>query len=453
MEKSRSYKGNGSKKAMPAPAARARVRAAPRGPRRRGSSRWIRFGLAIGVFFLLSIVGCYLAGTDGPPPQDQDLRPQRSEVPSAENGFRHLLAAGRALDWPEDKAIDARLRTMAKSKDWNGPEVRDLLARNEGALRSLDLALRAPRLQIPEPVGFDGRSFSILPWKRLGDLLSLRVRLLSREGLENEAFEVAFQLIDFGHRLEAAEGGLIDHLMGSSLKQGGFQHILEISPAERVPTTRLLSYVARLEDFNLDATCIRRAYQQDYVDFAELIDDPSKEVGSGFINFISLPLLGRYVYQRNNTRAMLAEAYRMVLYNLGVPYADRKVPQPPDRSDILRFFALPNSVGKIVYGVAIPREAGWTVKSWEANAASAAKLALAVECYRRRRGRLPATLDALVPGILRSVPLDDFDGSPMRYSAKHRWVYSVGPDLIDEGGSESEAELREMPDPTYRLGR
>ena len=83
---------------------------------------------------------------------------------------------------------------------------------------------------------------------------------------------------------------------------------------------------------------------------------------------------------------------------------------------------------------------------------SATRLGVALECYRRRHGRTPATLEGLVPEILDAVPRDVFDGEPLRYDAHRCAIYSVGPDLIDEGGSEGEHPT-DMPDPTYVLGR
>ena len=41
----------------------------------------------------------------------------------------------------------------------------------------------------------------------------------------------------------------------------------------------------------------------------------------------------------------------------------------------------------------------------------------------------------LVPDELEAVPLDPFDGRPFRYDAKRRIVYSVGKNLVDDGGS------------------
>lgn len=77
-----------------------------------------------------------------------------------------------------------------------------------------------------------------------------------------------------------------------------------------------------------------------------------------------------------------------------------------------------------------------------------ALVVLALEAARRRTGAYPATLDDLVPVFLPRVPLDPFDGQPLRYiapkSAADRPVlYSVGVDGVDEGGR----------DPGTRAGR
>ena len=72
------------------------------------------------------------------------------------------------------------------------------------------------------------------------------------------------------------------------------------------------------------------------------------------------------------------------------------------------------------------------------NALNVLRAAIAVKLYRREHRRLPKDLDELVPGALREVPKDSFDGfKPLRYraSAKSFRVYSVGPDGKDDGGS------------------
>jgi hypothetical protein len=63
-------------------------------------------------------------------------------------------------------------------------------------------------------------------------------------------------------------------------------------------------------------------------------------------------------------------------------------------------------------------------------------VAIALELYRREHGDWPASLEALVPEYLPSVPMDEFSGTPMRYEVRDgaAWVWGVGSDLDDDGG-------------------
>lgn len=63
--------------------------------------------------------------------------------------------------------------------------------------------------------------------------------------------------------------------------------------------------------------------------------------------------------------------------------------------------------------------------------------ALAVEKYRARTGKLPARLDELAPSYLDAIPKDPFDGKPLRMAVSQGGIllYSIGPDLKDEGGA------------------
>jgi hypothetical protein len=63
--------------------------------------------------------------------------------------------------------------------------------------------------------------------------------------------------------------------------------------------------------------------------------------------------------------------------------------------------------------------------------------AIALKRYSLRHGRLPDTLDALVPEFLSSVPVDYMDGKPLKYRSNGDGtfrLYSVGANFIDDGG-------------------
>jgi hypothetical protein len=69
--------------------------------------------------------------------------------------------------------------------------------------------------------------------------------------------------------------------------------------------------------------------------------------------------------------------------------------------------------------------------------------AIALELWRRSHGSYPATLDDMTPDLLPAIPIDRFDGAPLRYhvdAAGRPVIYSVGMDRDDDGGRPTAAE-------------
>lgn len=74
--------------------------------------------------------------------------------------------------------------------------------------------------------------------------------------------------------------------------------------------------------------------------------------------------------------------------------------------------------------------------------------AIALERYRGKHGAYPATLPALTPEFLKTVPLDFMDGQPLRYRLtddEHFVLYSVGLDCVDDGGKQALPGAPRMP--------
>ena len=78
--------------------------------------------------------------------------------------------------------------------------------------------------------------------------------------------------------------------------------------------------------------------------------------------------------------------------------------------------------------------------------------AAAICRYRAKHGRLPQTLDELTPEQLVFVPKDPFDGEPLklRKTDDGLMIYSIGPDMTDNGGQPFDRKTREG-DMTFTL--
>jgi hypothetical protein len=71
-----------------------------------------------------------------------------------------------------------------------------------------------------------------------------------------------------------------------------------------------------------------------------------------------------------------------------------------------------------------------------------AELGWAMYRYRAKKGKYPENLSDLLPEYMADLPLDPFDGKPLRFKQTDGKIiiYSIGPDEIDDGGAPYDQE-------------
>jgi len=142
-------------------------------------------------------------------------------------------------------------------------------------------------------------------------------------------------------------------------------------------------------------------------------------------------------FKPNRTRRIMAEAFREMVR--AAPMHRSEMP------DLDRFHTVAMEEEQFVNGNYLGARLCWgyvaNMASWVADLkcktnvhVAAARVLLAMKAFKMEKGRLPATLDELIPDYLDAVPLDDFDGKPLRYNPAKKVIYSVGKDLRDGGG-------------------
>lgn len=156
---------------------------------------------------------------------------------------------------------------------------------------------------------------------------------------------------------------------------------------------------------------------------------------SGIADFDRLRYLGLMEEVVESTRAQGWEALSRVAE------VEQRAERMPIRYTVAREFTMAISGGLTGYLVNVART-------------RTARLALAIERYRLEHGGLPADLEALVPTYVSEVPLDPFDGDPMRYRRREVGyvVYSVGRGGVDQGGREGDGRPAER-DVTFVVER
>jgi hypothetical protein len=163
-----------------------------------------------------------------------------------------------------------------------------------------------------------------------------------------------------------------------------------------------------------------------------------------------------YLYQPHRTEALYVDSYRSLQRRGGQTYLvysreandmnRLELQIPIGMRKALQLLLGPNAYGLAHWRMFAP-ELGHSVrfKCGENVRAAATSTILALLTYEHEHGSLPDRLDELVPGELNQVPIDDFDGAPLRYSRERRRLWSVGTELRDEGGSDPGATSYKQP--------
>lgn len=378
--------------------------------------------LVLGTLFIT----CLYYISDDAPPEDQDLEFVYVPVDNDENGFLRVPLDAEAVYWSLEFDIgDTRdlVTRMIGGTDWNEELAAQILSENAEALRAFGELLKYPAFQFPEI-----RSGEDSPkhyWAKVVRPALIRCESLFRRGNKRAALDGTIDVMRLGHRIQGANGHLIDYALGSGIRSIGLQVFDRMLPAVELKPEELDVYRARVSRLQPDpqhiADVVRFGYQ-----FAK----------QGLRSIQGEIPRSALVVNFNRTLGMLADYYRAVLKAMRGTAKDW--PELPEKRDPDRLFGVipeKNATGKIMFQMT--REGGeilylgvfedkWLV--------SKSLLLIALKRFHEVTGTLPETLGGLVPDHISQVPIDPYDGQPIRYSRLRRIIWSVGMDVADSEG-------------------
>jgi len=397
--------------------------------------------------------------SDGARPDTRDLELARVALPAGENGFVVLESVVPMVKWDGD----LHMYSWSILRKWDQGKVDVLLAQNEKALELLDKALGMPGFQFPDVK-------SVPQWNYLTAFQNLaRTRAYSSINHWNRkdahmAFEESFQGMEFARRIENGGGVSVHFVVGVSLEALALNTIVRFVPeASAAHREELRAVLSRLEPFEDHAASFCNGLKTEFASWNRSVDDVVARkirvwdlLDSGGYGF-KPPPVPDFLFQPNTTRTMLAETTRQILREAPLNYG--KTSREPGQLEKLdkmsgsELVLSQNVIGRVIYKSTAGQMLYTAVKRYRITTMFATTRALiAVRLYWLDHGKLPATLDDLVPTYLKSVPLDAFDGKPLRYSPVNKVIYSVGRDLTDRGGDSAEGNPDGDRQPTVKIG-
>jgi len=276
----------------------------------------------------------------------------------------------------------------------------------------------------------------------LCNLVLIRARNLARQGNAEAALDDAMRLVRFGHHREGGRGVAGFYVSGIAFKGMGLELLGELVRESRLPPDRLCRCAAELSPYQAAPDALANSLRADYA----LGRGVWEKVVSGEMDYeVSLggsPMPGgierleQSLCKPNRTRRLIADAYREMIAAASKHFADM-----PSRD---KFFDVAWEEGRLAGGNVLGGKVfrhyisiviGIQGLKCRTNVQVAVtRVLLAMKAFKLEKGRLPATLDELVLAYLDAVPLDDFNGKPLRYNLAKKIVYTVGKDLKDDGG-------------------
>jgi hypothetical protein len=397
--------------------------------------------IALGIFIAFVLLYGFLMVRSSIPAtvNDKELQFPRASIPAGSNAFDVLQKAASHLWWPE-KQRD-QLYNLASNTNWDDAFAATVLASNREALAGWDAAVKLPDFQVPES-SFGDLTPYLAEWKQSAQVAEIRENVLLHNGQDKEAFDKILDHVRLGQRMQNAHGPLIDYLVGTAVRSMGLSQMQHWAGKTHLTPNQLKDYIRQLglnpdEESVAFANTIKAEYQYqigylDAVRQGKMTNSDSGDYHPGALRF--LPLLNV-----SRTKALFAQADLILVKDAPRHYNEAKLQdQDLDQSGPVRMFLSGNSVGQIMYS--------WTTfavvtslakKSQADTQLQATRIILALRAYQLTHGNLPSDLNALVPEFLDAVPVDDFDGQPLRYSPDRKIVYSVGQNLKDDGGNDS----------------
>jgi hypothetical protein len=420
-------------------------------------------------------VALLLIGMDEAPPDDSDLLVQRLSISDAENGMTYLDQAREVLYWPKTsmnaeffpqstvaestgdegtqadppQSDESRIEEMLADKAWYPALAADILERNSETLRLFDKALACAEFQCALPTRIEeSKMESVVALLDLGRLLLFRARATAKKGSGAAALKQAGDLVELGHRLERSKGNVLAYLIGMTLKQMGLEAIFDCLKNNEASSADLKAFAARMARYADESEGLVTSLGVEYESTWMITEDaatslPAKSTSSKPVSprviacWRQLVRLG-VVWKPHATQKLLVDLYRshVQLADKTLTYIDQQdAAAVMDKPGPIRYVLAGNYLGRWLYGLWTPSLQGLLVQKVRCRTEFSANLTLiALKAYQVDHGRLPRTLDELVPAYLPAVPLDDYDGKPIRYSYEKKVVYSVGKDFKDDGG-------------------
>jgi hypothetical protein len=410
---------------------------------------------ALIFFFPSQILGVFFR--DIKPIDDSDLTLEKIDVPQEQNAYYDFvsLEKGGEVKYPENYVDGDKCFTDEKCLKEAGEA-------NENNFAVVDRILAKqyfvnPGFSSPGEISIFDTGYNN---RNILEIAALQPYYLLQKGEDKKAMEAAFKMLEIAQKIKSGRPGTIDILTAFAFEVIGTKAVQDIMNDSDFSSIELLRYSQRMEDLKDDGSeaLVLNFGKANYIKMKNLTEDLSsgRLTASGLLSIYSIDrsapeidsgfekiFTNKFYLQVNKTERIFADDARKTI----------EVMRAPCSSDISYFPSVigggssvfvsrfwPNAGGNILYNMIVSNKG--SARNTSCSSMSKlliTKTLLALKAYRQDNGRLPDSLDALVPDYLPEIPKDPFSGEALKYSLEKKIIYSIGQtgaedNLIDDGG-------------------
>jgi len=425
------------------------------------ASRWRRtlkrLALAAVVISIPAIALAVWYFSDCAPPDDSDLIVKFQPVPGEENAYIPLAKVDfLPLDFKTYAKAHGRkvdeLYLIQRDPSLDPPLVEGFFQQAEATLAGVDAALQRKMFQFPDFTDINQH----MEEKDLTPLLNFSETHLHWAQM-NSRWDLALldlrRLFDLASKMHAAQHYFTEGLVANALEEIALRACDDLTADPNTPRRAIDALRALLPDAGSEAAAFKSSLQVDYTRQKLLwnfMSDISQfhrslqRVGQG--EFKSAVLVA--TTQVNRTLLNFANVSRAMAVWADAPYSIWRR-QADDIESWSRWqpFQHRNATGKqVIVSLWIQTPEVRISELLRLKTLSGlTRVAIAARLFWEDHQKLPPTLADLMPQYLEKIPLDPYDGQPLRYDAARGMIWSVGKIIQDLGGGKSASMIINTP--------
>ena len=366
--------------------------------------------------------------------RDDDLAIARPVVADEANGYFALMRAAEALTLTNERA--ATLRTLLEPGGWDDAQAAQWVEAHPEVIDDFLAAARAPAF-VPPPVVEPEDELPNLPaWQRVFQLTSTRARLRARHGEADAAIDDLVAMLDLARKVRLAPAGVLGHgIIGIELQDLAIRTLLGMLPDLALSPSKSHALAQKLARYATDPEDWRRTWAGEYQGMKRVllesripgIGDLDQKIEEAELPEWLLPYIDpAYFFKPKATANRYGEVVRDIQR-----FADQPCSAMGTFGENVDFSLIdalkPNAIGRVLVAAATTGVRDYELRRCESDTLlAAARIQVALRAWFGTHGRLPDSLDALVPNFLAELPKDAYDDRAFEWSAAERRLRSPG---------------------------